>query len=367
MTERLTANERLALRVIHRRKHLTQSSLTEALDITQQSVSRIATSLSAKGFVIVGDSIPEGKRGKPSPVLYLNSDAHHAIGISIMADSVTTGLINFSGMILGREQSHLHSMQLDAVLDCIAKHIDLLLEKQGLDRSAVRGAGVAMTGYFMGEERTFNPPAPLKHWMHLDVGKTLSQHLGFPVWADNDGNAAAIGEAALGVGRRFKNFAYLYFSSGFGGGVIVDGKPLKGRYGNSGEFAGILPYNIYTHPNLELLRHCLLKRGVKVDSVHDMLARFDPNWAAIDDWIVKVKDSLSLVASAASAVLDTEAVVLGGLMPRSLAEKVIPSIEFYSMPRWGIRRPIPEIMPAEAPGDAVLFGAASMPFEQLFF
>ena len=93
---------------------------------------------------------------------------------------------------------------------------------------------------------------------------------------------------------------------------LIDGKLMPGRFGNSGEFAAVLPYNIYAQPNLESLRHCISLRGTDLSSVHDLVTRFDPAWPGIDDWIAKVKDSLSLVASSCSAILDTEAIVLGG-------------------------------------------------------
>lgn len=364
---KLTAGERDVLRIVRQNHGCTQARLTTQLNIVQQSISRIVGSLAERRLIHIGDPVSEGRRGKPSPVLSLRSETAHAVGISIMADSVATGLIDFSGALHGREVAHVPGMDLHGVLLEIGSQLDRLLAKRGLDRQNLVGAGVAMTGYFMGRERRFNPPQPLRHWMDIDIEAEIGKHLGLPTWADNDGNAAAIGEAALGVGRRHRNFAYLYFSTGFGGGVIIDGKLMPGRFGNSGEFAGVLPYNIYAQPNLESLRHCISLRGTDLNSVHDLVTRFDPAWPGIDDWAAKVKDSLSLVASSCSAILDTDAIVLGGLMPRALAEKVIPEIEFYSMPRWGVRRPVPEILAAEAPGEATLFGAASMPLEHLYF
>ena len=364
---KLTPGERAVLRIVRQTQPCTQALITSQLDITQQSISRIVGSLSDQGLLHIGPPSSSGRRGKPSPTLSLNGSAAYAVGISIMADSVATGLIDFTGNLLSREVQIISGMELADVLHTIGKQLDSLLAKRSVSRGDVIGAGVAMTGYFMGRERRFNPPPALKHWMDTDVAGEVSRFLDLPTWADNDGNAAAIGEAALGVGRRYRSFAYFYFSAGFGGGVIIDGKLMPGRFGNSGEFAAVLPYNIYAQPNLESLRHCISLRGTDLSSVHDLVTRFDPAWPGIDDWIAKVKDSLSLVASSCSAILDTEAIVLGGLIPRALAERIIPEMEFYNMPRWGVSRPVPQILAAEAPGEATLFGAASMPLEHLYF
>lgn len=335
--------------------------------MAQQSISRIVTSLGSKGLIDIGLPTSSGRRGKPSPQLTLNRRAVHSLGISIMADAVATGLIDFSGELLGREISPIDDMPQEKVLAQIQSHVATLAARNGISAADICGAGIAMTGYFMSEERRFNPPPPLKHWLDVDVAAFVSDGLGLRAWAENDGNAAAIGEATLGVGKRYRNFAYLYFSAGFGGGVIADGKLLGGRFGNSGEFAGILPYNAYSHPNLELLRQHIVEHGVELATVHELVSRFQPDWPGIDDWIANVRESLNLVASACSAVLDTEAIVLGGLMPRALAERLVSEIEFSSLPRWGTRRPVPDILPAEAPGDAALFGAASIPLERLYF
>lgn len=364
---KLTPGEKNVLRIVRQNRPCTQAQLTSQLNITQQSISRIVSTLSEQGLLEIGPLVSAGRRGKPSSELSLSAGAVHAVGISIMADSVAIGLIDFTGNLLGREVEMIPGMELGDVLLAIGHQLDALLAKRNLGRENVCGVGVAMTGYFMGRERRFNPPQPLKHWKDIDVEAEISQFLNLPTWVENDGNAAAMGEAALGAGRRYGDFAYLYFSAGFGGGIIIDGKLMPGRFGNSGEFAGVLPYNVYAHPNLESLRHCIAKRGTELSSIYEMVTHFDPTWPGIDDWIAKVKDSLCLVASACSAILDTEAIVLGGLMPQALAHRLIPEIEFSSMPRWGVRRPVPDVIAAEAPGEATLFGAASMPLEHIYF
>lgn len=363
----LTPGERAVLRAIRENPSCQQSLLTSRLDITQQSISRIIRNLVERRLLIVGPPVPQGRRGKPSPTLALKNDAVHALGISITADSVATKLIDFTGASLGREMQAISGMKFVDVLCTIDLQLGRLLALRGLDRSDVVGAGVAMTGNLMGQDRLFNLPKEISHWMDVDVALEIGRILRLPTWAENDGNAAAIGEAALGVGRRYKSFAYLYFSAEFGGGVIIDGKLLSGRFGNSGDLAGILPVNTHPQPNLESLRQVVSSHGVKLDSVHELVTKFDPAWPGVEVWIAKVKDSLNLVASACSAILDTEAIVLGGLMPPALADRIIPEIEFYSALRWGAQRAAPDVVIARGPPDATLLGAASMPLEHLYF
>jgi len=107
----------------------------------------------------------------------------------------------------------------------------------------------------------------LDDWALIDIQNILSKQFDLPVWLENDGNAAAIGESLVGVGKRYDNFVYLFIAAGFGGGVISDGDLLHGARGNAGELATLLPKDIYPEPTLEFLRHILVSNGVKLKSV----------------------------------------------------------------------------------------------------
>ncbi len=62
----------------------------------------------------------------------------------------------------------------------------------------------------------------------------LEDGLAMPVALENDGIAAAIGEWRHGAGRGVNSLVYVTVSTGIGGGVIVDGRVLRGRQGMAG-------------------------------------------------------------------------------------------------------------------------------------
>ena len=55
-----------------------------------------------------------------------------------------------------------------------------------------------------------------------------------PVVLENDGIAAANGEWKFGAGRGLSHLVYVTVSTGIGGGVVVDGKLMRGRRGMAG-------------------------------------------------------------------------------------------------------------------------------------
>ncbi len=60
-----------------------------------------------------------------------------------------------------------------------------------------------------------------------------------PVVVENDANLAAIGEWCYGAAQGHRHVLYLTISTGIGGGVIVDGRLLRGVAGLAGELGHI--------------------------------------------------------------------------------------------------------------------------------
>ncbi|HEY70611.1 MAG TPA: ROK family protein [Anaerolineae bacterium] len=72
-------------------------------------------------------------------------------------------------------------------------------------------------------------------WKNIPLCARLSEHFSCPVMLENDANLAALGEWRHGAAQGTQNLIYLTISTGIGGGVIVDGKLLRGARGLAGE------------------------------------------------------------------------------------------------------------------------------------
>jgi glucokinase len=78
-------------------------------------------------------------------------------------------------------------------------------------------------------------PPNLPGWDEFPLVELLKQRFGVPVVLENDANAAALGEQRFGAGRGFENLVYITISTGIGGGVIVDGRIVRGVGSGAGE------------------------------------------------------------------------------------------------------------------------------------
>lgn len=67
------------------------------------------------------------------------------------------------------------------------------------------------------------------------ISAALSNELGLPVALENDANAAALGEQTFGAAKGYQSAIAVTLGTGVGGGIIIDGKILRGIDGMAGE------------------------------------------------------------------------------------------------------------------------------------
>ena len=63
----------------------------------------------------------------------------------------------------------------------------------------------------------------------------LERKLGWPVFLENDANAATVGEMWVGAARGCRDVVSVTLGTGVGGGMILDGKLWRGSHGSGGE------------------------------------------------------------------------------------------------------------------------------------
>jgi predicted NBD/HSP70 family sugar kinase len=357
--------EREVLKLVFWSKNVNQRTIVETTKIPQQTVSRMVKSLLDRGVLCQTDRISSTSRGNPSFDLEANPSFAYSFGLSILLDAIGVALMDFAGNVIETHLEELTDMSIENVLSHSEVIVANIMQKNHIHESKILGMGVGISGFFSSMDGKMNTHHMIEEWAQVDIAQIVSSRFNLPTWVVNDATGAAAGEGIVGVGRDYKNFVYFFISYAFGGGLVSNNEVLRGSYGNAGELGDMLPTKIYSHPNLALLKRILIKNNIKVDSIYDLHKNFDVNWPGVDEWIYKVQDSLDLVATACSALLDTQAIVLGGHIPVALAEKMIPRIEVYAQYRRGAQRPLPKIVTAGVQENPVSVGASSLPLREL--
>ncbi len=74
---------------------------------------------------------------------------------------------------------------------------------------------------------------------NFQMSAALEDKLGIKSFLENDANAAAVGENWLGASKGFASSIFVTLGTGVGGGIIIDGKILRGMDGTAGEIGHI--------------------------------------------------------------------------------------------------------------------------------
>ncbi|MCH7681170.1 ROK family protein [candidate division KSB1 bacterium] len=85
-------------------------------------------------------------------------------------------------------------------------------------------------------------------WKEVPIKSIMEERYATPAFVNNDANCFVLGEKYFGKGVGYQSLIGLILGTGFGGGVIVDGKSYAGVNCGAGEF-GMVPYldSIYEH------------------------------------------------------------------------------------------------------------------------
>ena len=360
-------SEARILDIVLRNGGATQPKIVQASNLSQQSVSRLVNDLVGRGALVLGSRRGNGRRGQPSVEIAINPQHAYSLGIALMTDALSIVLMDFAGNVIEHENFILPVMSRKAVFSSIIAARDRFLNRTPSVREHLIGAGIGILGPCLDGKSRFNPPRTLDEFAMVPIDELFAEQLNLPCWAESDGNAAAVGESFLGAGRNFANFVYIYVAAGLGGGIIVNHRLLRGSHGNSGEIGRMFPWRNFQIPTLETLLLALRKSGVELDGISTMLERFDPDWPGIDEWIASSRDQFSLITSAIAALVDPQAIVFGGRLPRALAAKLLPSIELFDDARRDMPRPLPRIVASQTRYDACAIGAAMLPLEQTYY
>jgi glucokinase len=103
-----------------------------------------------------------------------------------------------------------------------------LLARAGIERSALRGAGIGFGGPVDDATRTIIKSHQIEGWDDFPLADWITDMLGLPVALGNDADVAGLAEALFGAGKGLSPIFYITVGSGIGGGLIIDGEIYRG-------------------------------------------------------------------------------------------------------------------------------------------
>jgi predicted NBD/HSP70 family sugar kinase len=202
--------------------------------LTEPTISKIVKELLSAGLVVQA-GYAESTGGKRPVLLKLNDSGVYALGLTLDFHRSTIVVCGPDGSELARVSAGgTGEDDPRVVFDRLADDIEALTTREGIDRSAVIGLGVASAGR-RGFPQGWNVDASFFDvWEPYSVVEELAGRTGYAVVRENDANCAALREYWVSQEPR-RDFVTVYASHGIGAGIVVDGAIYRGFSGNAGE------------------------------------------------------------------------------------------------------------------------------------
>jgi glucokinase len=246
------------------------------------------------------------------------------------------------------------------VADTIVAAMREAAAQAGIETSALTGIGVGSPGDVDAERGTVANARNLPDWAdEFALGDALERELGAPARLGNDVQVATDAEAELGAGRDYRSLLGVFWGTGVGGGIVLDGRPWVGR-GVGGEIGHVVVridgarcgcgrrgcMEAYAgRASMERRARRLQEKGSKTDLFKIMEQRGrDRLTSGVWERALKHGDKVAtrlideaveaLGAGVASVqnVLDVEAIIIGGGLGLRLGEPYVERIREAMMP-----------------------------------
>ncbi len=224
----------------------------------------------------------------------------------------------------------------------------------GVKTSELRGVGVGAPGSVDSATGSLSGAGNLPNWQaSYPLGPQLSKAIGTRVEVGNDVQVGTNAEYLLGAGAGYDSLLGVFWGTGVGGGIILNGKAWKGR-GRAGEIGHTLvrrggaralnglhgTVEAYAgRKSMEDKARREVKKGRKTSLFKEMKKRNKTSltstvwWHALKDGDELTEDLLNRAVTALSAgiasavnLLDVEAVVIGGGLGVRFADSLVPEI-----------------------------------------
>jgi len=245
-------NERIVLNFILENEAISGADLARLSGMQPSTISNILKGLKARDLVNnMGKGESTFKGGKRPFLWEINSDAAYAVGLDVEIGQVAITMLGLNGSIKKKKISATENIRNPEELSQHLLHsVQNLITESGVDIDKILGAGIAVAG-IVNRETGEVMMTDIIPQMNFSLTKELQRMYQFPVIAENNANASAIGSKIVGTARGERNLMTVLVKvdahvSGIGIGLVLNGELYHGSNFCSGEVTPEFPpmYNM---------------------------------------------------------------------------------------------------------------------------
>ncbi|SFK07375.1 Sugar kinase of the NBD/HSP70 family, may contain an N-terminal HTH domain [Sphingomonas sp. NFR04] len=310
-------NQRLILAAVRRMNGASKAELARMTALSPQAVVRIVDELEEEGLLFQAAK-RTGGMGQPATIYRINGKRGYTVGVEVGRGDTTIVLLDFDG---DRKAVCRHADSFPSI-NTVVRHVEHFIDEQLasgnlLNAEVLMGIGIAMP-WFLGEWRDELGLSAdqADAWRRADVADRLQAGFGWPVFFENDGNAAALAQLLCGAGVDLQDFLAINIGTFVGGGLVLGGRVHQGRHGNAGALAS-MPVCAAGKSDFLVHRASLYALGQE--------AAADARLA----WIEQCIEALAFAVTSANSLLDLEAVIIDGSLDLSSLETIADGLRSH--------------------------------------
>lgn len=229
-------NQRRVLDVILKHGPTSRVKISELAGLSKPAVNKLVQDLVASGLVRQ-EGRTSGSVGRSAALYSIENRATMVVGIDLGGTKIRVATADLLGEILAEQVEPTTGGGGQAVLRQLSDLSRGLVRRSGFEWKQVAAVGLATPGVFDPSSDHVDLAYNIPGFGDLNLTDELKQALGMDVILDNDVNLAAVGERWKGLAAQASNYVFIAIGTGFGMGLVVDGRLVHGSRGAAGEIA----------------------------------------------------------------------------------------------------------------------------------
>lgn len=306
------------LQLLFSNRDLSRAHISRVSGLSKQTISSVMADLE-NAHLVEETGITEGGIGRRAQTYRLSPRAGFAVGIDLGGTNFRSGLVDFSGNVLGELNVETPHSSVDELLQIMSKTISQLFKNANVPVSELAQIVIGIPGAVNPATGVISNAPNLEYLDNLVLSNLIQAKFDVPTLVENDVNVAALGELEK---SKTEDFGFIAIGTGVGMGLILDGELRRGFNGGAGEI-GYLPLGenvnqLSKEGHFEELigGHAVESRYLKqVKSKKTLIEIFES--ASKGDLISKkivdeLGSNIALGIRAICSVLDLGEIILGG-------------------------------------------------------
>lgn len=162
------------------------------------------------------------------------------IGIDLGGSKYRIGLVNSEAELVGNSirVAIKDINKADDLVHSIQNSINDLISSNDIDQEEIEGIGIGSPGPLDIQTGVILETPNLTYLRDYPIVDRISESVSMNVVIGNDANCFVLGQQVAGAAKGFQTVFGITLGTGFGCGLVLDGKLYEGANGTAGEFAG---------------------------------------------------------------------------------------------------------------------------------